>query len=48
MIKEKILIIDDESDIIELVRYNLEKEGYRVIFAHNGEKALQLVKKKVT
>ena len=42
MTKEKILVIDDEKDIIELVRYNLEKEGFKVISAKNGEKALQL------
>ncbi len=31
MAKEKILVVDDEEDILELVRYNLAKEGYQVI-----------------
>jgi len=42
MAKEKILIVDDEEDLLELVRYNLEKEGYRTICAETGEKALIL------
>jgi two-component system alkaline phosphatase synthesis response regulator PhoP len=37
MPKGTILVIDDEKDLIELVRYNLEKEGYRVIGALDGE-----------
>ena len=32
----KILIVDDEPDILELIRYNLEKEGYKVFLASNG------------
>ncbi|MBF0200694.1 MAG: response regulator [Desulfamplus sp.] len=44
MAKEKILVVDDEEDIIELVRYNLEKEGYRTLWAATGEKALRLAK----
>lgn len=43
MKKVKILVVDDEKDIIELVRYNLEKEGFVVISATDGEKALELV-----
>jgi len=46
MKKAKILVVDDEKDIIELVRYNLEKEGFIVISATDGEKALELVLKK--
>jgi two-component system phosphate regulon response regulator PhoB len=30
MSKERILVVDDEEDILELVRYNLAKEGYHV------------------
>lgn len=41
MPKEKILAIDDEEDILELVRYNLEKEGIKVVCAETGESALQ-------
>ncbi len=43
MSKETILIVDDEQDILELVRYNLSREGYRVICAETGEDALELV-----
>lgn len=39
-------MVDDEKDIIELVRYNLEKERFVVISATDGEKALELVSKK--
>jgi two-component system, OmpR family, alkaline phosphatase synthesis response regulator PhoP len=41
MAKEKILVVDDEEDILELVRYNLTKEGYRVSCAPSGEEALK-------
>ena len=47
MPKEKILIVDDEKDIVELVRYNLEKEGYKVIPAYSGEEALGLIKREL-
>jgi phosphate regulon transcriptional regulator PhoB len=36
----KILIVDDEPDIVELVSYNLEREGFVTIKAHDGETAL--------
>jgi two-component system alkaline phosphatase synthesis response regulator PhoP len=39
MAKEKILAVDDEEDIRELVRYNLAREGYRVEEAASGEEA---------
>ena len=41
MAKEKILVVDDEEDILDLVRYNLEKEGYRVTGIGTGEEALK-------
>jgi len=41
MAKEKILVVDDEEDILELVRYNLAREGYQVIRATSGEKCLK-------
>jgi two-component system phosphate regulon response regulator PhoB len=37
---ENILVVDDERDILELVHYNLEKEGYRVATVTSGEDAL--------
>ena len=39
-----VLIIDDEADIRLLIKYNLEKEGYTVIEADNGEKGIELAK----
>ncbi|MCD4763832.1 MAG: response regulator transcription factor [Desulfobacterales bacterium] len=41
MAKECILVVDDEEDILELVRYNLAREGYQVVRATSGEKCLQ-------
>jgi len=41
MAKERILVVDDEEDILELVRYNLTREGYRVVGALSGEEALK-------
>jgi len=40
MDKRKVLIADDEPDIVEILRYNLEKEGYEVVTAKNGDEAL--------
>jgi two-component system alkaline phosphatase synthesis response regulator PhoP len=44
MAKEKILVVDDEEDILELVRYNLSREGYRVTGTLTGEDALRKVR----
>ncbi len=41
MPKERILVVDDEEDILELVRFNLVKEGYQVTGALTGEEALR-------
>jgi two-component system alkaline phosphatase synthesis response regulator PhoP len=38
-----IVVIEDEEDIRELIRYNLDKEGYRVLVANSGEEGLELV-----
>lgn len=40
----KILIVDDEPDILEFLSYNLKKEGYIVYTASNGEKAIEKAK----
>jgi phosphate regulon transcriptional regulator PhoB len=42
--KKKILVVEDEPDIRELVRYNLEQAGFRVIEADDGETALNQVR----
>jgi two-component system, OmpR family, alkaline phosphatase synthesis response regulator PhoP len=46
MAAETVLVVDDEPDILELVRYNLAKEGYNVLAAVSGEEALALATSK--
>jgi len=41
----KILIVDDEEDILTLLEYNLEKAGFKVISADDGPEAIELTKK---
>ena len=43
--KGTILVIDDEKDLIELVRYNLEKEGYDAIAASDGQSGLEIAQR---
>lgn len=43
MMRKKILIVDDEKDIVELIAYNLEREGFAVSRAFDGQKAWELV-----
>ncbi|SDF96819.1 two-component system, OmpR family, alkaline phosphatase synthesis response regulator PhoP [Dyadobacter soli] len=40
----KVLVVDDDSDIVELLEYNLTKEGYSVLTASNGKKAIDIAK----
>jgi signal transduction histidine kinase len=42
MMPETILIVEDEPDVAEMIRYNLEKETYRSVVAHSGAEALQV------
>lgn len=42
MMKHRILIVDDEDDILEFVSYNLQREGYDVYTASNGNQAYEL------
>lgn len=42
--KQKILIVDDEPDILELIEYNLKKAGYQVFLASNGEEGIKMAK----
>ena len=44
--KQRILIVDDEQDILQLVTYNLKKEGYLVEEARTGDEALRLVRER--
>ena len=41
---KKILVVDDEEDILDLLRYNLEKEGFQVKVAENGIKGVEISK----
>jgi two-component system alkaline phosphatase synthesis response regulator PhoP len=41
----KILLVDDEPDILEIVGYNLRNEGYQVFTADNGQEAIKSAKK---
>lgn len=44
-VKKKILVVEDETDIRELVRYHLDQEGYGVLVAGDGEVALSLARR---
>lgn len=45
MAKEKILIIEDEKDIVEMIQYNLKKEGYKTVPLFSGANALSLARR---
>ena len=47
MSKQKILLVDDEKDILELVSFNLEKEGFEVFTALNGRKGLEIARQTI-
>ena len=42
---QKILLVDDEEDILEFLSYNLRKDGFEILTANNGAKGLALAKK---
>jgi DNA-binding response OmpR family regulator len=41
--KTKILLVDDEHDIVEFLQYNLEKENFEVIVAYDGQEAIEKI-----
>jgi len=43
--RKKVLVVEDEPDILRVVSYRLEKSGYEVITAVNGDEALEMAKK---
>jgi DNA-binding response OmpR family regulator len=43
--KKKILVVDDEVDLVETIRFPLEMEGFQVLVAYNGEDALNQARK---
>jgi len=42
--KQTILVVDDEQDLLDLIEYNLKKEGYNVLKAENGVQGLEMAK----
>jgi len=44
-INKQILVVDDEPDLVELISYNLKKDGFSVDSAHDGETALSKIRK---
>ncbi len=42
-----IVIVEDEANIVELVKYNLDREGYRTLYANDGRKGLDLIKQEL-
>ena len=47
MAKEKILVVDDEEDLLELIKFNLFRKGYKVVCTPSGEEALRTAKSKI-
>jgi two-component system phosphate regulon response regulator PhoB len=43
--KKKVLVVDDEKDIVEMIAFNLQRNGYDVLTAHNGNDALDLAER---
>ena len=41
---ETIVLVEDEPDILDMVRYNFERAGYRVLTSEDGESAVPLVR----
>src|SRR5690625_4925783 len=44
MSKQTILVVDDEQDLLDLIEYNLKKEGYHVLRAENGQDGIQIAR----
>jgi two-component system alkaline phosphatase synthesis response regulator PhoP len=42
--KQTILVVDDEKDLLDLIEYNLKKEGFAVLKAENGEEGIKIAK----
>ncbi|HEX6983024.1 MAG TPA: response regulator transcription factor [Balneolaceae bacterium] len=43
--KQTILVVDDEQDLLELIEYNLQKEGFEVLTAEDGEEGIEVARK---
>ena len=47
MERQKVLIGEDEPDIAEVIRYNLEREGFRCLCSHDGQEALEVLRREL-
>ncbi|HSR66692.1 MAG TPA: response regulator [Acidobacteriota bacterium] len=45
MQREKVVVIEDENDILEMIQYNLKREGYSVLTSTNGEEGLEVARR---
>src|SRR5687767_15886609 len=45
--KRRVLVVDDEKDLVELITYNLGRNGFEVLAAHNGNDALDIALREV-
>src|SRR5581483_5983825 len=45
--KKRILVVDDEKDLVDLIAYNLQRNGYDVLTAYNGSDAVDLAQKEL-
>ena len=41
MMERKILVVDDEKPIADILKFNLEKEGFEIVMAHDGDEAIE-------
>lgn len=48
MAKETILLVDDDPDIVQLIKYNLSRAGYEVLTAYDGEEGIELARQNKT
>ncbi len=46
-VRRKVLVVDDEKDIVELIAYNLGRNGYEALVAYDGNEALQIARKDI-
>jgi len=45
--QEKVLIVEDETDMADLLKYNLTEKGYHPVLSSNGREALEIIEKEV-
>lgn len=45
MVKKRLLVVDDEQDLAEMIKFRLEANGYEILLAHDGQSALETARK---